>query len=100
MQNNEDLQLLVSELKTLVANLQLQINNLKSQERRLENLESCPEIRKEWIPHEQLKNFLGYGDTQMYNITKKYQIAHTYIGKKKYYAASSVKQILDRNRQN
>lgn len=95
-----------TEFVALFGTLQQQL--LKSEERekylllevkalreKLENPIPCPEIRRDWIPREEFKSFLNFGDTQMSAISKKYNFTYTEIGKRKFYQTSSIQKILE-----
>lgn len=98
----EDLNSLFNDLKSLIAKSESNVNVLKSQVNdlviRLENLQSCPEIRRDWIPQDEVKKYLQYGDTQMSAITQKYDITCTYIGKRKYFSTASLKKVFEANK--
>ena len=67
---------------------------------KMDNLNICPELRKRWIPKNELMKFLEYADTQMATITKQYNLVTTTIGKRKFYLVDSVQKILDNNQSN
>ena len=97
------------ELKMLVLELQQQnlrnydknqeiVKLLEELKRKIENPIECPEIRQKWIPRDDVKKYFGYGDTQISYITKKYNITTTEVGKRKFYAASSLLSVLENNK--
>jgi hypothetical protein len=78
----------------------LLIAEFKALKDKLEDSKPCPEIRREWIPREELKNYLQFADTQMSAITKQYGITYTEIGKRKFYSSASIKKILESHKKN
>jgi len=65
--------------------------------KRLEAQNPCPEIRREWIPKQELQSFLGFASTQMATHEKNYKWVYTIIGKQKFYSTKSVSNILNKN---
>ena len=65
--------------------------------KRIEEQNPCPEIRREWIPKQELQMFLGFANTQMSAHEKKYNWVYTLIGKQKFYTTKSVINILKQN---
>ena len=57
---------------------------------------SCPELRRVWIPRDEVKLFLEYGDTQLSVITKEYKLVTTEIGRRKFYSTSSLFNALNK----
>jgi len=57
----------------------------------------CPELRKVWTPKDEFKAFMGFADTQMAAITKKYKFVTTKIGKKLFYHNESAQEIMKIN---
>ena len=52
----------------------------------------CPEFRREWIPRNEVMQYLGFGSTQMNAIASKYNLKKSMIGKRIFY---NVQQIID-----
>ncbi len=52
-------------------------------------------ITKDWIPRDLVMSYLGYQDTQMGAIEKKYKLVVAKVGKRKFYHRESIKQMLD-----
>ncbi len=69
-------------------------------ETKIENRDSCPEIRRKWIPKQEVMQFLGFGNTQMSAITKKHNLTTTSIGKRKFYHVDAVVKALEVNQNN
>ena len=65
--------------------------------KRIEEQNPCPEIRREWIPKQELQSFLGFANTQMSNHEKNYNFVYSTIGKQKFYSTKSVSNILNKN---
>lgn len=97
------------ELKMLVLELQKQnqssfeknqeiLRLLEEVKQKIENPIECPEIRSVWIPRKDVMKFLGYGDTQISEITKKYNITTTEVNKRKFYSTASLLQVLENNK--
>jgi hypothetical protein len=55
----------------------------------------CSEVRKEWIPRDELKKYLQFGDTQMSAITKKYKLTYSEIGKRRFFQTASIQKVLE-----
>jgi predicted DNA-binding ArsR family transcriptional regulator len=70
---------------------------LKMLEARIEKQLVCPELRRDWIPKEELMEFFGYGNTQMLTIEKKYGLVTTEIGKRKFYSVKSAAKTMENN---
>jgi hypothetical protein len=56
---------------------------------------SCPEIRRDWIPRDEVKHFLQFKDTQMSAITKKYKLTYSEIGKRRFFHTASIQKVLE-----
>ncbi len=64
---------------------------------KLEQATSWPDIRREWIPRQELMHYLGYGSTQMAAISKQYNLTSTKIGKRIFYSKKQILTILSDN---
>lgn len=106
MKENEitELLALVQSLKELSLKSEDKVKNLlyevKSLKEKFEYPNSCPEIRRDWIPRDEVKVYLQFGDTQMSAITKKYGITYTEIGKRKFYSTTSIQKVLENHKKN
>lgn len=76
------------------------LSEIKSLAEKMATPMPCPELRRDWMPRDELKKYLQFGDTQMSFITKKYGLTYTEIGKRKLYSISSLQKILDSNKIN
>lgn len=65
-------------------------------EERFKASNSCPELRRLWIPRDEVKLFFGYADTQLSVITKQYGLVTTEIGRRKFYSTSSLLEALSK----
>ena len=63
----------------------------------INNLNICPELNRRMIPKHELKEFLGFAETQMAYIAKKYKFATVTISKRKYYLTTSIQKAMDNN---
>ena len=70
---------------------------LQELEARMLKLLVCPELRRDWIPKEELMEYFGYGNTQMLTIEKKYGLVTTEIGKRKFYSVKSAAKTMEAN---
>jgi hypothetical protein len=82
------------ELKTII---QAQAEHLITMQKQVMTLATLPELHREWIPKHELKNFLGFGETQMNTIAKKYHLVSSTIGKRKFFSTKSVLNSLKSN---
>jgi hypothetical protein len=82
------------DLKTIIRE---QGEHLISIQRLIMALATLPEVHREWIPKHELKNFLGFGETQMNTIAKKYHLVSSTIGKRKFFSTKSVLNSLKSN---
>lgn len=58
---------------------------------------NCPEIRREWLPKDEVMKFLDFGNTHLAFITRNYNLVTTTIGKKRFYKTSSLLNALQKN---
>lgn len=58
---------------------------------------SCPELRRFWLPRFEVKDFFQYGDTQFSFITNQYNITTSEMGKRKFYSTASLLEVLNQN---
>ena len=100
-----------SELKKLLLEIQEQslkneikvksvLTEIKSLTEKLDTPFPCAEVRKEWIPRDELKKYLQFGDTQMSAITKKYNLTYSEIGKRKFFHTASIQKVLENYKKN
>ena len=66
-------------------------------EARIEKQLVCPELRRDWIPKDELMEYLGFGNTQMRLIEIKYGLVATEIGKRKFFSTKSAAKIMEAN---
>ena len=97
MKQNENQELIITVLELQKQN-QAILSTLETLSKKVENPIDCPEIRKDWIPRKEVMNFLGYGDTQISYITKKYNITTSEVNKRKFYSTASLLQVLENNK--
>ena len=87
--------------QSINADLLLQVQNLVMQveilSKLIVNQDNSNPLMKEWLPRPKVMEFLGYADTQMATIARKYNIVTTKIGKKVFYNTSSILSILKEN---
>jgi hypothetical protein len=74
------------------------LEKIEELKNKIEDRDVCPEIRRQWIPKAEVMRFLGFADTQLCAITKKYKLVTTQIGKRKFYLASSLLKALEQNK--
>jgi hypothetical protein len=79
----KDFEKLVTKLENLNENLKTQL--------------LCPELRKVWTSKEDFKGFMGFADTQIAAITKKYKFVTTKIGKRIFYHNESALETMKIN---
>ncbi len=65
---------------------------------KIDDLSSCKEVRREWVPKYEVMKYLGFGDTQMASIARKYGLVSTTIGKRRFYSTKSLLLVMDKNR--
>ena len=75
-----------------IEQLKLQLEEL---ELKFEMQSSCPELRSIWVPKNELMKFMGFGETQFNEITKRHNIVYAQIGKKRFYLVESIKKIME-----
>ncbi len=97
MKKNENQELLITVLELQKQNQEI-LSTLETLNKKVENPIDCPEIRKDWIPRKEVMRYLGYGDTQISYITKKYNITTSEFNKRKFYSTASLLQILEKNK--
>ena len=93
----EALQMQLQKSDERIKNLLAEIKDFRE---KFTSSNSCPELRRDWIPRDELKKYLQFGDTQMSAITKKYGLTYTEIGKRKLYSIPSLRKIFDSNKIN
>ncbi len=64
---------------------------------KMDNINICSELKRRMIPKDELKNFLGFGETQMAYIAKKYNFSTITISKRKFYLTTSIQMAMDNN---
>ena len=64
---------------------------------KMDNINICSELKRRRIPKDELKNFLGFGETQMAYIAKKYNFSTITISKRKFYLTTSIQMAMDNN---
>ena len=79
-------------LNELIEKLISEIRDLKTQMLIKEN-----PISRDWIPRDLVMTYLGYQDTQMAYVAKKFNLTTSKIGKKKFYHRESIRLMLDAN---
>ena len=77
-------------LNDLIVQLLAEIRELKRQLLLIEN-----PISKDWVPRDQVMNYLGYGDTQMAYLAKKFGFKVSKVGKRRFYRREAILQMLD-----
>lgn len=58
---------------------------------------NCPELRRTWLPREEVMNFMKYGTTRMLYVTNKYNLVTSEIGTRKFYSTQSLLNALSEN---
>lgn len=58
-------------------------------------MENKIKLKTEWISKKELQDFLGYGNTKMWSLSKDYGIGVTRVGKKMFYNLHDVNKIFD-----
>ena len=64
---------------------------------KMDNINICSELKRRMIPKDELKEFLGFGETQMAYIAKKYNFSTITISKRKFYLTTSIQMAMDNN---
>ena len=65
---------------------------------KMDNLNICPELKRSMIPKHELMEFLGFAETQMSYIARKYNLETITISKRKFYLTSSILKAMDNNK--
>lgn len=58
-------------------------------------MENKIKLKTEWISKKELQDFLGYGNTKMWSLSKDYGIGVTRVGKKMFYNLHDVNKMFD-----
>ena len=97
----------IEELLSIVLHLQQQslfsdekmkslIEEIKALKEKAFPSSNCPEIRRIWLPREEVMKFLGYGETRISFIIKENNIATTAIGKRTFVSTKSLMAALEK----
>lgn len=70
---------------------------LQELEAKMEKHLICPELKRDWIPKDEVMKFWGFKNTQMSKHEKMYGIVMTKIGEHKFYSTKSVAKIMENN---
>lgn len=79
--------------------IELLLKSIEDLNQKFDKSYNCLEIRRQWIPKNEVMSFLGFADTQMAAITKKYKFITTTIGKRKFYHINSLLKVFENNQQ-
>jgi hypothetical protein len=79
--------------------IELLFKNIEELNLKFDQKYNCLELRRQWIPKSEVMAFLGFAETQMVAITKKYKFITTTIGKKKFYHIDSLLKVFEKNQQ-
>jgi hypothetical protein len=55
----------------------------------------CPELRRDWIPRNEVMKFLGFGATQILEVAKKHNLLITRIGKRQFFSTQSLQRAFN-----
>lgn len=77
--------------------LQILLKQIQEQNQFIANSYPCPELRREWIPRDEVMKFLGYKPTQFIKIVKDYNLRISQIGKHKFFSTQSLQKALNQS---
>lgn len=56
------------------------------------------ELRKKWMPRQEVQEFFGYGNTQMSTFHKDNDVEMAKVGRKVFYSTQGILNLLDRSK--